>query len=101
EESQRWFPDTSTEGNQAILAAHFPWLKEEDIAPYLVTKCYGIGQEKWQELNIPARPGDEFSRFDECAVLDFLRLLSIRVELKNNYVTFLVPEWGSFWIRTS
>ena len=53
--------------------------------------------------NKPARDSDEFCRFDECAVLDFLRLLGVRVELRSEYVTLLAPELRSFWVegRTS
>lgn len=39
--------------------------------------------------NDPVRPGDEFGRFDECAVLDFLRALGVGVDLRDGYVRVL------------
>jgi len=51
-----------------------------------------------KRLNVPVRSGDQFARFDECAILDFLRFLGVRVELRDEYVTLLAQKFRSFWI---
>jgi hypothetical protein len=51
---------------------------------------------EWERLDVPARAGDEFTRFDECAVLDFLRAIGVDVGLEQDYVTFRAEIWRSF-----
>jgi hypothetical protein len=93
-----WFPDEPISGNAEVIAAHIPSLAPERIVPYLVHKPWS-SREEWTRLDVPAQPSDVYSRFDECAVLDFLRQLGIRVEIRDGYVTFLAREWRSFFIR--
>ena len=50
-----------------------------------------------QGTNVPARPGDELRRFDECAVLDFLRMLGVRVKLQDSYVQVSSPVFRSLF----
>lgn len=110
-DGKNWFPDQSCVGSPQLLASEFPHLSEEDWAAYLVrdpvwmSTCDELTDEesnaRWADqkrLNAPARPGDEFRRFDECAALDFLRFLGVRVELRDRYVTLPAPEFRSFWI---
>ena len=60
----------------------------------------------WREkLITKARPSDEFTRLDECAILDFLRLLRVQVYMApreadpigGRYVTFGTPVYRRFW----
>jgi hypothetical protein len=88
------FAKLPTRGNAAILAAHLPALNETEIAPYL------IQQHDWQipaGANTKAWPGDEYNRFDECAVLDFLRMLGICVNVHNRSVQLASPCYRSVW----
>ena len=52
----------------------------------------------YDRLDVPARPGDEFTRFHECAAVDFMRLLGVEVDLRDDYVTMLSPLWRAFRI---
>ena len=79
-----WFPGYDCSGRPHVLAAQFPGahLRPADIATYLTPI-----PENWDtdlEWNRPARTGDEFSRGDECAVVDFLRMLGVGVELRDD-----------------
>jgi hypothetical protein len=77
------FPGADCRGRPEVVAGHMPFLREEDIARCLVQK------HEWvipTGMDFPARPSDEFRRFDECAVLDFLRILGVRVGLQEGYV---------------
>lgn len=79
-------------------------MKPEDAAAYLVQQPILVDADGnvdhdvvgYDRLDVPARPGDEFSRFDSCTVLDFLRLLGVQVELRDHYVTLLAPIWRTF-----
>ncbi len=93
-------------GNAGLIAAEFPHLTEQDVAPYLVRKPILMAGEKPLEymerkkhLDVLPRPGDQYTRFDPCAVLNFLRVLGIQVEVRGNYVTLLTPEYRSFWVK--
>ena len=79
----------------------FPHPRESDFAAYLVRdpctmKCEREATQEesaiqWAErerLNVPVRPGDRFTRFAECAVVDFLRFLCVRVELRSLRYSF-------------
>jgi hypothetical protein len=65
--------------------------------------------EDWDidpEWNAPARSGDQFTRGAECAVLDFLQMLGVGIELRDygnqqRYVTPLAPHWRAFKVVTS
>ncbi len=113
-----WFPGRSMAGDPAIFAAQFPWLPAADVAPYLVQivrlpSTHGRDASfedytAWRnKLDRKARLGDEFTRLDECAILDFLRLLRVHVFMapregdpyEGRYVTFGTPIYRSFWTR--
>jgi hypothetical protein len=106
EQEHDWFPGEDCSGQPALLAQQFPWITVQDAAAYLVRPPTYVDEEgelatDWaaeDRLDVPARPGDEFRRFDECAVLDFLRLLGVRVELRDHYVRLLAPVWRTFRI---
>jgi len=77
------FPGRDCRGNPFVLAERLPFLKVDDIAPYLVQK------PEWpmsDELNVPARAGDGWPRFDELAVLDFLRMLGVQTQVRGGYI---------------
>jgi hypothetical protein len=106
-----WFPGKSCAGNPRLLASEFPCLTENSLAAYLVRdplwmRTHGEltddeHEARWAEhrrLDVPARPGDEFTRFSECAVLDFLRFLGVRIELRDSYATVLAKKFRSFWV---
>lgn len=91
------FPGADCRGRPEVVAAHLRFLRAEDIAPYLVQK------HDWvipAGMGVPARPGDEFRRFDECAVLDFLRMLGVRVGLQDEYLREQGPLYQSAFRRS-
>ena len=100
-------PGTGQHRNPLLLTQQFPWVRPEDVAPYLVQSpttineagCEDADLAEYDRLTVPARPGDEFRRFDECAALDFLRLLGIRAELRDHYVTLRSPVYRTFRIE--
>jgi len=91
-----WFPGKKCEGNPLIVSSELPFLDTFEVASYLVRNPALESWDEHKRLNVPARRGDEFRRFDECAVLDFLRFLGIAVELRNHHVTLLAPEFRNF-----
>jgi hypothetical protein len=118
--SADWFPNQNTMGSASTVTHYLPSVSEDQAQPYLVQHlAYPEDAPAhpapiWEEwtaqrdaLDVAARAGDEFTRFSECAVLDFLRMLGIRVELRTRpgevtrYVTFVAPVWRSFWISGS
>jgi len=103
EEAGMWFPECDCRGNPELFVTRFqPWLqlKSKDLAAYFVQQPED--SIEYERLNVPAHRGDQFNRFDECAVLDFLRFLGLRIELRNytnwSYVAPLAPVWRSFKI---
>lgn len=96
-EGPNWFPDRDSRGNAAVVVERLPFLCADNIAPYLVQKRDWVIPDG---MDIPARDGDQFSRFDECAVLDFLRMLGVLVDLRGSYVEVQSPVMRSaFKIR--
>lgn len=87
-----WFPDEDCRGNAAVVVEHLPFLRIDDVTPYLVQSH---NHARPEGLNVPARPGDEFRRFDECAAVDFLRMLGVRVHLPDRYVRVQSPLYRS------
>jgi hypothetical protein len=85
--SAAWFPGDSR-GNAQVVVEHLPFLKTDDVAAYLVQKHDWVVPAG---ADVPARPGDQFRRFDECAVLDFLRMLGLRVGLQDGRVRLQSP----------
>jgi hypothetical protein len=95
-----WFPDDPAVGDADVFARCFPEISADQVRPYLVRRpLYGEDEASRQRLNVPARAGDEFRRFDACAILDFLRLLGVRVQMQDGYVTLLAPSWKRFAIQ--
>ena len=72
-----------------MIVEHLPFLDFKVIALYLRQKPSDADPP---ELKGKVHPGDEFDRFDECAVLDFLRALGIRIELEDGIVTLQSPQ---------
>src|SRR5207237_6867792 len=72
-------------GNVALLAQHLPFLEASILAPYLVRRYTWEWAENLGSELQTAREGDEFDRFDEHLVLDFLRTLGVRVHLMNGH----------------
>lgn len=95
EEASQWFKGEDCIGKAELLAEHLPFLDIHDIAPYLIQEPEH-GPER-EALQCKVRPDDEFSRFDECAVLDFLRAIGVNVELQDDYVTLPSPTTCSLW----
>jgi hypothetical protein len=83
------FPGENYRGNAQRIAERLPFLEIGDIAPYLV-QADDLGSDV-DPLNVPARAGDEFARFDECAVVDFLRMLGVQVKLRSGRITPPAP----------
>jgi len=99
-EASGWFPGHASSGRPDIFAAQLPaaHLQPADVAPYLVPKPdHRDGDREWDRR---ARAGDEFTRGDECAVVDFLRMLGVGVELRDyggrRYVTPLALPYRAF-----
>jgi hypothetical protein len=80
------FREADCSGDAAVLAATLG-LDEAVVAPYLA---------RWHGWHERARPSDEFTRWDECAVLDFLRTIGVDVALAGYAVEFAAPVWRSF-----
>ncbi len=91
-------PPGTNAGDLDVLISVLPWLARDDAAPYLVQENWDDPEER-QRLNVPARQGDEFNRFDECSVLDFLRLLGLKVNMVDHYVTLATSIQRKFWIK--
>jgi hypothetical protein len=107
DQAQIWFPADPAPGDPAHVAALVPGLVPEGVAPYLVRRPasweHPDPKEYFAELrrrNAPARAGDEFPRFHEMAVLDFLRLLGVRVERRGAEANVGAPLFRSFSLGT-
>lgn len=112
-EADRWFPGKDMSGNPAMLAAQFDCVDADTAAAYLVrqpdaSEYLGPDRTQWpaqwqamrDRLDVRARPGDEFTRFDDCAILDFLRLLRVGVELRPMPQTPDRPMWRAVTLAT-
>jgi len=86
------FPGEDCRGKPELIVEHIPSLQAEDFVPYLVQMHDWVVPEG---ANIPARPGDEFGRFEECAVVDFLRMLGVPIRLQEGYVCPQTPVFRS------
>lgn len=84
-----WFPGKLCMGDAEILVAHLPQLDRNSLAAYLVQK---------PAPNVKAKPEDEFRRFDEFAVLDFLDSLGVPVSLQDGVVRVDSDIFKSFWL---
>jgi hypothetical protein len=94
DEADKWFPGAETNGKPDVLVEHLRFLDIAVVAPYLVQRpSYGVPPG----LEGKVRPGDEFQRFDECAVVDFLRALGVSVQLRDDYVLVQTRTYCSLW----
>jgi hypothetical protein len=94
DEAERWFPGSDCSGQPHLLVDHLPFLDIEVVAPYLKQRpSYGVPPG----LEGRVRPTDQFERFDECAVMDFLRALDAKVRLVDDYVRVDSPTSCSLW----
>lgn len=89
DEGEFWFPGKSCKGSSEMLLTYFPALDCDGLKAYLVQE---------PAPNEKVRPGDEFRRFDECSVLDFLHFLGVPVSLKDHVVTVDSTLFKSFWL---
>jgi hypothetical protein len=109
EDETSWFPDRNCHGNPMLLAKAFEHLDQGVLSEYLALDPAHVICEheltideqrdlvdKRRLLDTRVQPTDEFTRFAECAVLNFLRYLGVRVDLRDHYVTFLAPKYRSF-----
>jgi hypothetical protein len=87
------FPGHDCSGDAPVLARTLA-LDETVVAPYL-SRWHGW-HERAQRIHERARPTDEFTRWEECAVLDFLRAIEVDVALAGYQVEFPAPIWRSF-----
>jgi hypothetical protein len=87
------FPHKNVNGDATVLARTLG-LSEAVVAPYLA-RWHGW-HERTRRANERARPTDEFTRWEEAAVLDFLRAIEIDVSLTGYSVEFAAPIWRSF-----
>jgi hypothetical protein len=80
---QHWyFEGMDCSGHAEILAARLPFLAIEDISPYLDRlpdyEEFEAERDKMvRELDVPPRPGDQYSRWAEASSLNFLRMLGV------------------------
>jgi hypothetical protein len=88
DQADLWFPGRDCSGNIEVVVEHLPFLRAALIGPYLMQKPT---YEDPPELKGRVRPNDEFDRFDECGVLDFLRVIGIHVNLKDEFVVLASP----------
>lgn len=89
DESENWFPGKPCKGKPDVLITHLPHLDHNLITAYLMQK---------PAPNKKVRPEDEFSRFDDCAILDFLRYLDVPVSLQEHFVIVESKIFKSFWL---
>jgi hypothetical protein len=87
------FPGRNMDGDAAVLAKTLG-LDEAVVAPYLA-RWHGW-HERARRMQERARPDDEFTRWDEAAVVDFLRAIEVDVALTGYSVEFRAPLWRSF-----
>jgi hypothetical protein len=100
----RWFPAKDERGRPEAVVAAFPELTLDRayVAAYLV-QCPDDedDEERWnarERWDVPAPPGDRFARGDECAVLDFLGLLGVGVDVVEGRVRWRAPLSRRFMV---
>jgi|GEM_PF-6378506 len=119
DQGSSWFPNDLCLGNAQTVVEHLPHLDPEVYQRYLVRyptdseveakrEKVNTGMRAEDEIfayfqlrgerDVMAQPNDEFSPFDSCFVLDFMRYLGVKVELQNNHITFLSSKRKTFWI---
>ncbi len=96
-EPEFWFPGRDCRGRPELFAAQLPTLglAPNDIGAYLLPEPDFDDHEAWAAWNVPACGGDQYRRGDECASLDFLRMLGCQIESEGR-VTPLAPLWSAF-----
>jgi hypothetical protein len=97
-EPEFWFPGRDCRGQPQLFASHVPTLAlaPSDIGANLLPEPDFDDDDARTAWNVPARSGDQYRRGDECAVVDFLRMLGVRIEVQASYVTPLAPLWRAF-----
>jgi hypothetical protein len=80
-EGNTWFPAKDLSGQPEAVIAAFPdlALDRSDVATYLAQRP--DDEEAGEMWDVPARPGDRFRRGDEYAMLDFLSLLGVTIDV--------------------
>ena len=109
QEGNGWFPGKDLSGRPEAVVAAFPELAldSSQVAAYLVQDPYcalddDVSDGSWRayELwDVRARPGDRFRRGDQCAVLDFLDLLGIRIDVIEHRLVVPGSLWRSFRVE--
>ncbi|MCK6472120.1 MAG: hypothetical protein L6R28_10270 [Planctomycetes bacterium] len=116
-EGSNWFPGETCLGDCNLISRELPFLSADDVAPFLMQDPTGLRFPKglsedeedlefdrcWalrDRLNVPARLGGKFGRFEECAVLEFLSLLGVPWEMKNHRINFPAPWHRTFHVGT-
>ncbi len=97
ETGPEWGPP-GKDADASTVISKFPFLKISDVAPYLIQADRDDPKSQWP-LADTVRPGDEFGRYDQCAVLDFLRMLGLHISLIDRRVTLASPIAEQFWIK--
>lgn len=104
--TQSWFPGFPCTGNPELIAGRVPGLDPGEFRPYLIQHPrfdeFPDNIQRWRERDrrdVKARPGDLYTRFHGCAVVDFIRFLGVRAEFSpTEGIRFLAPMAMSFWI---
>lgn len=95
-----WFPEGGLTGSASVLARCIG-IPEVELAPYLVQDpaftwdAEQTERDALAESDARVRPGDQYTRFNECAVVDFLRLLGVPVDVQEGHVVFQAPVYRS------
>lgn len=94
-----YFAGQDCRGAPGILAEKLPFVNIENIKPYLVRlpDWETVSEDEYdkfqRETDVPPRLGDQFRRWDECAVLNFLRALGITGNLSGGF-EFSAPVYA-------
>jgi hypothetical protein len=111
QERNGWFPGKDLSGRPEAVVAAFPdlALDRSTVAAYLVQDpYYGAPDDEvhdeanwraYEAWDVPAQPGDRFRRGDECAALDFLDLLGVRIDVIEHRLVVPGPLWRSFRVE--
>ncbi len=99
EEGNTWFPGMDLSGRPEAVIAAFPdlTLDGSDVAAYLAQRP--DDEEADDMWDVPARPGDRFRRGDEWAMLDFLDLLGVSIDVTKQGLAWPAPLWRRFRVE--
>ena len=110
QEGNGWFPGKELSGRPEAVVAAFPELAldSSQVAGYLVQDPHCAldddmsDEASWRAYeawNVQVRPGDRFRRGDQCAALDFLDLLRVRIDVVEHRLVVPAPLWRSFRVE--